>query len=770
MPTRGKNPRDEFAHHEMESRSSFDQHKNQKGGNKMKRRIEMSEIPIGIAASALGAVADTIDLQRFKPNIQPGGCCSKPVQDGMDSHAKEQAVNSQTEGPTLAATWHTVAGSPITDEFLEWPADLFALTDVILERSEAYRFVLSPPSGLEWPPSRFPNWSEAVEEAGRQWSVWVEDRHGSIPHLLVEEWSVFRERAGMPLGHLAEGHDSRTCEALLTLHAIADEACAGLGMVLDKSDGKGCIYRAHGRELLARTGSLARIPSHFLRVLPKVRTPPDRTSIRSFSRYACVHGPGVEARWHKVPTRRCGTEPGARHANLLLLPWPLRVRESDFRPLKGSVRRLAKEPFGFFEFVPSEMLDLELVDRMIVAARDEVDSVDGVLLPESAVEDSDINGLEALLDRHGVIMLITGVRQRTPQPGRLPGNWVHIGISPRLEKGGSLPRSTGEQWFHIRQNKHHPWSLDEKQILQYHLGGALHPHIRWWETMEVPRRTVHFVEHGDGITLVSLVCEDLGQTDSVAEVIRSVGPTVVFTPLLDGPQLNSRWAARYASVLADDPGSAVLTLTSFGMVQRSRPQGRDSSPVVALWKDPVRGLREIRLETGSQGVLLTLCGNRATRRSADGRCPVDNATEYFDVAVHQVHASNAGSGLLNSQLEMLAPRVLEADELTMLTGWAQAVAEALAYAPECVEPLLADARAGAPWRAALRIAEPSPQLSEAIRFMSQAVRAVTPAGREPTLDALHIPCRKGRPDEHGLEALVRRVLRSMLEQVRTRQA
>jgi hypothetical protein len=110
----------------------------------------------------------------------------------------------------------------------------------------------------------------------------------------------------------------------------------------------------------------------------------------------------------------------------------------------------------------------------------------------------------------------------------------------------------------------------------------------------------HFVEHGDEITLVSLVCEDLGQTDSVVDVMRSVGPTVVLTPLLDGPQLNSRWAARYASMLAGDPGSAVLTLTSFGMVRRSRPHGRDSSPVVALWKDPVRGLREIRLETGSQ--------------------------------------------------------------------------------------------------------------------------------------------------------------------------
>jgi hypothetical protein len=680
------------------------------------------------------------------------------------------AMNSPTEEPTLASTWHAVAGSPITDELLEWPADLFALTNVILERSEVYRFVLSPQSGVEWPPTRFPSWSDAVEEAGRQWSRWVEDRKSAFPDLLAEEWSAFRERAGMLLEHLAEGHDWRMCEALLTLHAIADEGCAGLGLARDRSDGKGCTYRARGRELLARTGSLARIQSHFVRVLPKVRTPPNGTSLRSFSRYACVQGPGVEAKWYKVPVRRGGTDRRCRHANLLLLPWPLRVRESDFRPVEASVQRVDKEPFGFFEFAPSERIDLDLMSRVIVTARDEVDSVDVVLLPESAVDESDINDLEALLDRHGVALLIAGVRQRSPQPGQLPSNWVHIGASPRLEKGASLPGSTGEQWFHIRQNKHNRWSLDEGQILQYHLGGALHPHIRWWEAMDVPRRTVHFVEHGDEITLVSLVCEDLGQTDSVAEVIRSVGPTVVFTPLLDGPQLSSRWAARYASVLADDPGSAVLTLTSFGMVQRSRPHGRNASPVVALWKDPVRGLREIPLEPGAQGVLLTLCGDRATRRTADGRCPIDNASEYFDVAICQVRASGAAPVPSNSQSETPAPRVLEAEELTILTGWAQALAESMEYAPECVEALLADAHAGAPWRSAFRIPEPSQQLNEAICFMSRAVRAVTPAGREPTLDALHISCREDRPDEHGLEALVRRVLRSMLEQVRARQA
>jgi hypothetical protein len=688
----------------------------------------------------------------------------------IDGRIALACINSPAEDPTLASTWCAAAGSQITDEFLEWPADLFALTDVILERSEAYRFVLAQPSGLEWPPSRIPNWPEAVEEAGREWSVWIGDRHGSIPRLLAEEWNVFRERVGLPLEHLATGHDWQLCEALLTLHAIADEACAGLGIALDSSDGKGCVYRARGRELLARTGSLARIQPHLLRVLPKVSTPLNGTSIRSFSRYACLQGPGVEARWHKVPIRRSGTDPGDRHANLLLLPWPLRVRECDFRPLEGSVKRLVKEPFGFFEFAPAEKLDLDLVDRMILAARDEVDSVDGVLLPESAVDESEVNDLEALLDRHGVLLLVTGVRQRPPQPGRLAGNWVHIGVNPRFEKGASLPISIGEQWFHIRQNKHHRWSLDERQIYQYHLGGVLHPHIRWWEATDVPRRTVHFLELGDEIALVSLVCEDLAQIDSVGEIIRSVGPTAVLTPLFDGPQLSSRWSARYASVLADDPGSAVLTLTSFGMVRRCRPHGRESSPVVALRKDPVRGLREIPLEPGAQGVLLTLCGDRATRRSADGRCPVDNVTEYFDVAVHQVRASSEASQLLSSQSETPARPALELEELTILTGWAQALAEAVAYAPERVDALLADARAGAPWRAALRIAQPSQRLSEAMYFIGQAVRALAPSGGAPTLDALHVWCREDRPSDNGVNRLVRRVLRSTLEPIRARQA
>ncbi len=88
----------------------------------------------------------------------------------------------------------------------------------------------------------------------------------------------------------------------------------------------------------------------------------------------------------------------------------------------------------------------------------------------------------------------------------------------------------------------------------------------------------------------------------------------------------------------------------------------------------------------------------------------------------------------------------------------------MGYAPECLETLLANAQASAPWRATLGIAEPSPQLSQAIDFIVRAVRAVATPGGVPTLDALLISAREDWPGELGLKRLARRVLRSTLEQ------
>ncbi len=148
--------------------------------------------------------------------------------------------------PTLASTWLRVTERPIDDDLLQWPPDVFALTDVLLERAEGFRFALSPPAGAVWPPDRFADWDEAVGEAAQQWSRVAEDRHDPLPELVVEEWSVIRDASDTPLEQVADGGQWRVCEALLTLHAIADEACAGLFVALDRSDGQGCRYRARG--------------------------------------------------------------------------------------------------------------------------------------------------------------------------------------------------------------------------------------------------------------------------------------------------------------------------------------------------------------------------------------------------------------------------------------------------------------------------------------------------------------------------------------------
>lgn len=119
-----------------------------------------------------------------------------------------------------------------------------------------------------------------------------------------------------------------------------------------------------------------------------------------------------------------------------------------------------------------------------------------------------------------------------------------------------------------KQYKHHRRQLDKSQIERYGLSGVLEANRIWWESIKIPKRRVSFLNVGDRMTISHLICEDLARQDPIAELVRHVGPTLVVTILTDGPQLKNRWSARYATVLADDPGCSVITLTSIGMVKR----------------------------------------------------------------------------------------------------------------------------------------------------------------------------------------------------------
>jgi hypothetical protein len=103
--------------------------------------------------------------------------------------------------------------------------------------------------------------------------------------------------------------------------------------------------------------------------------------------------------------------------------------------------------------------------------------------------------------------------------------------------------------------------------------------------------------------------------------------------------LSARWPGRYASVLADDPGSSILTVTSLGMALRSVPPGMKPRPTIALWKDPAEGAREIDLEPDADAVVLTLAAEFVEEFTADGRSDHGAAVRLVLTGVEQIRAS-----------------------------------------------------------------------------------------------------------------------------------
>jgi hypothetical protein len=170
-----------------------------------------------------------------------------------------------------------------------------------------------------------------------------------------------------------------------------------------------------------------------------------------------------------------------------------------------------------------------------------------------------------------------------------------------------------------KQYKHHRWQLEKSQIRRYGLSGVLNTGLTWWESIKIPKRRVSFLNVGDQITISHLICEDLARQDPIAELVRHVGPSLVVTILMDGPQLKNRWSARYATVLSDDPGCSVITLTSLGMVRRHSSEFGLMSRVVALWNESGGHSREIEIAAGAEAVLLTLSIEADPEKTADGR-------------------------------------------------------------------------------------------------------------------------------------------------------
>src|SRR5205085_593635 len=135
-----------------------------------------------------------------------------------------------------------------------------------------------------------------------------------------------------------------------------------------------------------------------------------------------------------------------------------------------------------------------------------------------------------------------------------------------------------------------------------------------------------------GATASCLVCEDLARVEPVQPVLREMGPSLLFALLMDGPQYEARWAAKSATVFADDPGSSVLILTSLALVRRSiKLRFKHSKPAmvpIALWHEPGKGAREIPLAPDAHAVHFTLQTRNVREVTLDGRDDRRTAEEF----------------------------------------------------------------------------------------------------------------------------------------------
>ncbi len=296
--------------------------------------------------------------------------------------------------------------------------------------------------------------------------------------------------------------------------------------------------------------------------------------------------------------------------NLLLVPWPERVVPRDFQVAE---RPQAPAESGLFRYAPLKRGD-DLPRRirdLLKVAEAEVGTVDAVVLPELALSEEEYETLRDHVSEHGGI-LVTGVRS-TPGSER---DHKEGSNSWSLAYGIGLGRKV-----EITQQKHHRWKLDRRQIRQYGIGARLDPGHVWWEDAKIRKRALWFVGLNHCVTASVLICEDLARQEPVSELLRAVGPNLVIALLMDGPQLETRWSARYATVLADDPGCSVLTVTSLGMARMSRSEtGTSGSRIIALWKDDKDGRNvPIELPEGAGGTVLSLASETKQEWTADGR-------------------------------------------------------------------------------------------------------------------------------------------------------
>lgn len=540
------------------------------------------------------------------------------------------------------------------------PTDLFAFVGHVVERSGAYHHVAqemrnSPDDGLRRLTVTDQMRERAVRQ-GRQWRDRAPDAGAKLPNppTSVERlWQKLEEYQNDPV--FAPLDDEAPTppwwEICLELLIVADETCESIGFeadnpffdfFMDEYTREDLASGRRFRRVQRAPFSLSLAAEDLVCVQAKARTPSVGCTLRSLTHHLALLPPRgqVRARW-VAPV--IGQEPPGEKLGLLLVPFPYQISDETFQ--QGEVD--GSDHWGWFE-VKQTWLPLNtnktkraefvtFVIDLVRSARESGAIVNAVVLPELALNYLQFRALaDALAKDEKIDFLISGISQ---DESRRRGNFVAIAPFFLLGRERDADITSWQGLILIRE-KHHRWKLDKGQIERYKLTN-LDEDKSWWENLTILSRSLDFLVYRGNTSLTTLICEDLARVDPCQAVVRAIGPNLLIALLMDGPQIGERWPGRYATVLAEDPGTSVLSLSSFALIARQNDLGGfDQASSVALWKDESKGPKKLELHRDADALALELEPVEKEERSLDGRADGGSSIRWEYLGHSQVKASH----------------------------------------------------------------------------------------------------------------------------------
>lgn len=526
-----------------------------------------------------------------------------------------------------------------------FPPDVFAGMAHLLKISGGYRCVVAGEDSCSGPAACVVVTERDVQKLRKVAAKW-RDEEPIIPDEIQNLWDQVLGCHDYQISNLM--HDGQIAPWILPAYKLviaADEACIGVGILSNGPESwvEQAVVRILGSKRLPPDGSrgisdrheriyehLPSVTSHLVDddvvcVQPKSRTPDVGISMRNISHNVALLPSQGEIRIHWVTAPE--PQPSETHTdlNLLLIPYPFEIEPDYFA---GAVMESAgvESHWGWFELQQIWLKDgparITNLIKSIILRASEKEKVHGVILPEYALDFATYEQIAKMIrdDFESVQFLVSGTSSNCAGGA---GNYAlatHFfagkdpsDFSRRIRLMGTTSRA-----------KHHRWSLEHSQISKYGIESAF-PNIdvgwRWWEKIDIEQREIHINAFREKSFFSVMICEDLARSDPAHDPLRAIGPNIIFVLLMDGVQEEWRWAARYSTALADDPGSSVLALTSRALVNlenRKLPDDKKSWKI-AIWKDEGSRVSEISCTPDASGVLLRLKSNRKIEATLDGR-------------------------------------------------------------------------------------------------------------------------------------------------------